>query len=56
MSVCIMIYLVVRQRRLVNRVKYLFCLVLLFIHQHAGCRRPALAQYEATVSVKIILL
>jgi hypothetical protein len=38
------------------RDKYLLCLVLLVIHLHAAYSRPGLAQYSATVSVRIILV
>lgn len=38
------------------RDKYLLCYVLLVVHLHAGYSRLGLAQYEATVSVRIILV
>jgi hypothetical protein len=36
--------------------KYLLCLVPLAVHHHAGYSRPGLAQHEANVYVRIILV
>jgi hypothetical protein len=49
-----MIYLPEALARSWWRDKYLLCLVMLVVLRHAGYSRPGLAQYSATVSVRII--
>ena len=56
MSIRIMTYLPEALAHSWWRDNYLLCLVLLFVHLHAGYSRPGLAQYSATVSSRIILV